>query len=96
MYVFDDVKCCAGCETPRNKFSDSHEGGKHGLINFIDTKPKWRHLKKFTFEGTLRHAGVYLSEVPSPPMTHTHHPCYTMYTVYLFTQERVEGGGEES
>jgi hypothetical protein len=23
----------------------------HGLINYIDTKPKCRHLKKFSFKG---------------------------------------------
>jgi hypothetical protein len=28
--------------------------GEHGLINFIDTKAKCRHLKKFTCKGTLR------------------------------------------
>jgi hypothetical protein len=27
---------------------------KHGLINFIDTKAKCRHLKKLTCKGTLR------------------------------------------
>jgi hypothetical protein len=30
------------------------EGGPHGLINFIDTKAKCCHGKKFTFKGTLR------------------------------------------
>jgi hypothetical protein len=35
----------------------------HGLINFIDTKAKCCHLKKFTCKGTLRQ--VYLSEAPS-------------------------------
>jgi hypothetical protein len=38
----------------------------HGLINYIDTKAKCRHLKKWTRKGTFA-AGVYLSEAPSPP-----------------------------
>jgi hypothetical protein len=37
----------------------------HGLINYIDTKAKCRHLKKLTCKGTSRHAGVYFSEPPS-------------------------------
>jgi hypothetical protein len=37
-------------------------------------------------------AGVYLSEAPSPPMTpYTLHIVY-VYTVYIFTQGRGEGG----
>ncbi len=27
----------------------------HGLINYIDTKAKCRHQKKFTCQGALRH-----------------------------------------
>ncbi len=41
------------------------DGYCHGLINYIDTKAKCRHLKKLTCKGTLR-AGIYLSETPYP------------------------------
>jgi hypothetical protein len=37
-----------------------------GLINYVDTRAKFRHLKKFTSKGTFA-AGVYLSEAPFPP-----------------------------
>ncbi len=39
----------------------------HGLINFIDTKAKCRHLKKFTCKGTLRQVfiRVYRLEIQS-------------------------------
>jgi hypothetical protein len=37
---------------------------EHGLINYIDTKEKFCHLKKLTCKGTVRQAGVYLSETP--------------------------------
>jgi hypothetical protein len=40
----------------------------HGLINYIDTNGKCRHLKKYTCQGTLRQV-FRLSEAPSPPMT---------------------------
>jgi hypothetical protein len=30
------------------------ESGNHGLINYKDTKTKWRHLKKLTYKGSLR------------------------------------------
>jgi hypothetical protein len=62
-------------------------------MNYIDTKAKCRHLKKFTFKGALR-LMFYLSEaqkpIPPPPLTH----CIRVkqYTWYLFTQGR-EGGG---
>jgi hypothetical protein len=42
--------------------SDRAEQGKvHGLINFIDTRVKCRHLKKLTCRGTMR--GRYLSDI---------------------------------
>ncbi len=36
----------------------------HGLINYLDTTAKCRHLKKLTFKGTYRQ----VSEAPSPPI----------------------------
>ena len=30
------------------------EGSQHGLVNYIDTKAKCRHLKKLTCKGTLQ------------------------------------------
>ncbi len=30
------------------------KGLEHGLINYVDTKAKCRHLKKLTCKGTLR------------------------------------------
>jgi hypothetical protein len=38
---------------------------EHGLINYVYTNAKCRHLKKFTYRDFA--AGVYLSEDPSPP-----------------------------
>ncbi len=35
----------------------------HGLINYIDIKAKCRHLKKLTWERTLREV-FYFSEAP--------------------------------
>ena len=32
----------------------------HGLINYLDTKTKCRHLKKFTCKGTLRQVFICL------------------------------------
>jgi hypothetical protein len=37
----------------------------HGLINYIDTKAKRRHLEKLTYNGTLRQM-FHLSENPLP------------------------------
>jgi hypothetical protein len=41
------------------------EGPSHGLINYIDTKEKCRHLKKLTCKGTLRQVliRVYRQEI---------------------------------
>jgi hypothetical protein len=57
-----------------------------GLIKYIDTKAKWRHLKKLTYKGTLRQLFICLGPRNS-------YPPYTLYvyTVYLFIQGR---GGE--
>ncbi len=35
------------------KFSRLGTFKEHGLINYIDTKAKCRHLKKLTWKGTL-------------------------------------------
>ncbi len=49
----------------------------HRLINYIDTKANCRHLKKFTWKGTLRQ--VIICHTPPSPR-------YTLYTyMYLFT-----------
>jgi hypothetical protein len=54
-----------------------------GLINYVDTKSKCRHLQNITCKGTLLQVLIYLSS--SPP--------YTLYKyMYLFTQRR-EGEG---
>jgi hypothetical protein len=36
----------------------------HGLINYIDTKAKSRHLKKFTCEGTFQQVFICLGPPP--------------------------------
>ncbi len=68
----------------------------HALINYIDTKAKCRHLKTFTCKGTLRQVIICLRPPPLlwpiPPLTHC---TVYVYTVYLFTQGRGEGGGGE-
>jgi hypothetical protein len=33
----------------------------HGLINYVDTKAKCRHLKKLTCKGTLRQVFIKVS-----------------------------------
>ncbi len=43
---------------------DDKEDVQHGLINFIDTKAKCRHLKKFTCIGTLGQVFVCLRPPP--------------------------------
>jgi hypothetical protein len=64
----------------------------HGLSNYIDTKAKRRHLKKFTCKGTLRQVFLCLRH---PPYLwhHTGPRTVYVYTVYLFTQGRGERGG---
>ncbi len=39
-------------------------GHEHWLINYIDTKAKCRHLKKFTFRGTFRQVFICLRPPP--------------------------------
>ncbi len=60
---------------------------EHGLINYIDTKAKCRHLKKLTFT-----AGVYPCEAPFPLMA-TYPPLYTCI-LYIYSH-RERGGGDE-
>jgi hypothetical protein len=45
----------------------NRNGAWHGLINYIDTKAKCRHLEKITCKGTLRHVfiRVYRLEIQS-------------------------------
>jgi len=38
----------------------------HGLINYLDTKTKCRHLKKFTCKGTLQQVFICLGPPPLP------------------------------
>ncbi len=58
-----------------------------GLINYINTKAKGRHLKNLPAKDLV--AGVHLSVLYPPP------PHYTLYTyMYLFTPRR--GRGESS
>ncbi len=66
----------------------------HGLINNIGNKTKCRHLRKFTWKGSLRPMFVCLR---NPPLLWPQTPCTPLhtvyvYTVYLFTQGK--GGGE--
>ncbi len=44
---------CAMPPPPPPKFSLRTEGKYHGLVNYIDTKAKCRHLKKLTCKETL-------------------------------------------
>jgi hypothetical protein len=60
------------------------EEHKHGLINYIDTKVKCRHLKKLTCQGALLH--VFICLIPSPPG-------YTLYTVRTCTVVNHTGKG---
>jgi hypothetical protein len=63
-------------------------GKCHGLINYIDTKVKYRHLNKIYLYCDFA-AGVYLSVLYPPPCPL--HCIRTSY-MYLFTQ-RVGGEG---
>ncbi len=51
----------------RRLFSKWNRTVTHGLINYIDTKAKCRHLKKLASKGTLRHVfiRVYRLEIQS-------------------------------
>ncbi len=50
----------------------------HGLINIIDTKAKFRHLKKLTCEGTLRQVFIrfYRLEIQSVMLHGIFDPAY--------------------
>ncbi len=61
----------------------------HGLINYIDTKAKFRHLKKLTCKGTLRQ--VFICLRPTPLLWPYLYPC-TLYTCILYTYLHREGG----
>jgi hypothetical protein len=50
------------------------------LINYVDTKAKCRHIKKFTYKGTSRQVFICL-RLPSTPIT-PHGP-HTLYTCIL-------------
>jgi hypothetical protein len=41
-------------KSPRNHYVHLANSAIHGLINYIDTKAKCRHRKKFTWKETLR------------------------------------------
>ncbi len=64
---------------------------RHGLINYKDTKAKYRHPKIFfTCKGTLQqvficHEASYPAPPPGPPL----HTVYVYTLVYLF----IQGGG---
>jgi hypothetical protein len=67
---------------------------RHGLINYIDTKPKCRHLKSWPVKGLC--SGVYRSEAPSLsydpiPRLHTVY----LHTVYLLLIHTEKGGTDE-
>jgi hypothetical protein len=65
------------------------------MIRLLEDNTNFRHLNKLTFKGTLRQ--VFICLRPGTPYPHIPplHTVYVMqYTVYLFTQERDEGGGE--
>jgi hypothetical protein len=44
--------------------SDKVVAPGHGLINYIDTKAKCRHLKKISSDGTLRQVFICLRPLP--------------------------------
>ncbi len=85
----------AHCALRNFRQGDTH-GQRHGLVNYIDTKAKCRHLKFFSYKEILRQVFIclkppYLSEVPSPLWPHPPPP-YILYTCMLCTYSHREGG----
>ncbi len=58
--------------------SSSMQPTHHGIIKYIATEAKCRHLYKFTCKGALRQV-FYLSEAPCPPMTPYLPPLHIVY-----------------
>jgi hypothetical protein len=79
------------CENKKRKHPLT-EGRAHGIFNYIDTKAKCLHIKKFTSKRDFA-AVVYLSEAPSPPMAP--YPSLPLHTVYVHTVLIHTGKGEE-
>ncbi len=53
-YVQDEEQCKQRKAKIAVNIRPTGEESGHGLINYIDTKAKCRHLKKLTCKGTLR------------------------------------------
>jgi hypothetical protein len=66
------------------------QGEVHGLINYIDTIAKCRHIKKFTCKGTLRQV-VYPSEAPSPHNSTPPPPSLCKYTLLCHREGGTKG-----
>ncbi len=67
-------------------------GQNHWLINYVNTKAKFFHLKNLLY--TDFSAGVYLSEAPSPPWPHNPLPlthCIRAYCTFTQTEKGVGG-----
>ncbi len=65
------------------------KGLKCRKLRNIESSAKWRHLKKLTSKGTLRQVFTCLrSRTLHTPHLHIIY----MYSVYLFSQGRGEGG----
>jgi hypothetical protein len=65
----------------------SDVGTSHGLIKYIDTKAKCRHLTKLTCKRTLRQVFICLGlRTPDPPLC-------TLYTCIQYTYSHRDGGG---
>ncbi len=58
-------------------------------MRLVKGNAKCRHLKKLICKGTLRQ--VFFCQRPRTPPSPLH--IVYVYKVYLFTQERGEGGG---
>jgi hypothetical protein len=63
----------------------------HGLINYLEIKAKYRHLRKLTCNRTLRQ--VFISLRPSPLLWPLTPPLHTVY-LDTVTYSHREGGGE--